>query len=146
MILYRFYKPKTVPSPNLLSDLNSLLLQLSSNYPPITAKNLQSVSEKSSVLLATESKTKKTVGMATLAVSHKLTTPDFGTIEDVVVDSGYRGRGIGKELVCRLITKARNLRLHHLDLTSKPSRVVANQLYVQLGFSLRTAITYRLVL
>lgn len=65
----------------------------------------------------------------------------IGEIHDVVVDGQSRGKGIGKALVQRLIDLAGQLSTNwdakmELCLTSRPSRIEANALYVKLGFVL----------
>ena len=57
-----------------------------------------------------------------------------GGIEDVVVSSACRGRGLGRQLMEHIIAFARTLAPIELCLTSRPSRVAANQLYQALGF------------
>ncbi|GKT36090.1 Glucosamine 6-phosphate N-acetyltransferase like protein [Aduncisulcus paluster] len=54
---------------------------------------------------------KKIIGSATLFVEKKLihSCSSCGHIEDVVVDSTYRGKGLGKSLVHHLVGKARLL-------------------------------------
>lgn len=73
------------------------------------------------------------VGTATLCIMH---TPEFalGVVEAVVVMSKYRGNGIGKQLMQRLIEIARIHKLEHLHLTSNPKRIEANALYQSIGF------------
>jgi ribosomal protein S18 acetylase RimI-like enzyme len=141
MIRYRFYRN---PPSSFLPDLNRLLMELDPTSPVITPKSLRLVSAFSHLLLAVDSRSGTVVGMATLAVSHKFSAPDYGSLEDIVVDSQFRGRGIGRELTARLIQKARQLKLHHLELTSNPSRTAANYLYQSLGFFLRNTNCYRL--
>ena len=55
-------------------------------------------------------------------------------IESVVVSSKCRGRGYGKELMTVMIEAAKCLNVHHIQLTSNPTRVAANQLYQELWF------------
>lgn len=47
-------------------------------------------------------------------------------MESVVVNSKYRGRGYGKELMAAMIDVAKNLNVHHIQLISNPKRVLAN--------------------
>lgn len=80
------------------------------------------------------------VGMASIIYQHKLGAT-VAEIHDVVVDPACRGEGLGERLVHALIVDATRYtqKLGHnitLSLTSKPSRVAANALYVKLGFAL----------
>ena len=73
------------------------------------------------------------VATGTLCVKHTL---EFlvADIESVVVSPGCRSRGYGKELMTAMIAVARELKVHHIQLTSNPDRVAANLLYRSLGF------------
>jgi len=64
-------------------------------------------------------------------------------IEDVVVDELYRGRGLGCELIRHAIEYARSTGAKCVDLTSKPSRIAANNLYRKCDFVLRDTNVYR---
>jgi ribosomal protein S18 acetylase RimI-like enzyme len=75
------------------------------------------------------------VGMGTLAIVTVMTGMT-AHIEDVVVDSGVRGRGIGEMLMRELITMARAAGADEVTLTSGPTREAANRLYRRLGFAL----------
>lgn len=57
------------------------------------------------------------------------------SIEDVVVSSEYRGQGIGRKLVEAAIEKAKEFSPVTIQLTSRPSRVAANRLYLSMGFT-----------
>src|SRR3990167_5913104 len=57
-----------------------------------------------------------------------------GMLHDVIVDLEYRGRGLGRQLMQKVIERARSLQITRLDLTSNPNREAARKLYEQLGF------------
>ena len=69
-----------------------------------------------------------------------------GEVEDVVVDSAYRGQGLGEKIMRALIRSARKQRLVSLHLTSRSARVAANKLYQKLGFVRKETNVYRLKL
>ena len=85
------------------------------------------------------------VGLATVAVL-PLASGLRATIEDVVVDSDYRGNGIGRALVEHCVELAREAGCISIHLTSAPFREEANRLYQRLGFSLLTTNPYGLAL
>ncbi|MBR3223557.1 MAG: GNAT family N-acetyltransferase [Kiritimatiellae bacterium] len=63
-------------------------------------------------------------------------------IEDVVVDERHRGKGLGRKLMTKAIEALRAMNVKHVELTSRPSRTVANELYRSLGFKLRKTNVY----
>ena len=85
------------------------------------------------------------VGMLTL-VTFAIPSGLRAWIEDVVVDDQRRGTGVGKALTLAAINHARTMGARSVDLTSRPSREVANRLYVKLGFQRRDTNVYRLSL
>ena len=85
------------------------------------------------------------IATGTLCIKHTLefTVAD---IESVVVSSKYRGRGYGKELMVAMINAAKNLNVHHIQLTSNPKRIAANQLYQNIGFEKYDTNCYKMVI
>jgi len=59
----------------------------------------------------------------------------FGHIDDVVVESHYRKKGIGRTLIEKTLLIAREMEIDQVTLTSNPTRIAANQLYRKLGFN-----------
>ena len=57
-------------------------------------------------------------------------------IEDMIVDQDYRKRGLGKELMDKLVSWAKEQRIEMIELTSNPKREAANGLYQNYGFKL----------
>ena len=85
---------------------------------------------------------KDIIGILTAAVYNIPTGTKFW-IEDVVVDETHRGKGYGKELMLYAIGFARSAGAKSIELTSRPSRIAANQLYKNMGFELRETNVYR---
>jgi ribosomal protein S18 acetylase RimI-like enzyme len=73
------------------------------------------------------------IGMLTVGI-YLSPTGSKAWIEDVVVDSDYRGQGLGRQLVSHAIEHARHEGYDSLMLTSAPKRIAANALYRALGF------------
>lgn len=84
---------------------------------------------------------KRRVGMATLCVTQS-PTGRKGWIEDVVVDKPFRGRGLSHRLIACMKTKAVEVGVTRLMLTSRPQRVAANRLYQHEGFSQKETNVY----
>ena len=82
------------------------------------------------------------VGMLTLIV-FRIPTGMRAWIEDVVVDTRQRGKGVGELLVKGAIESAKAAGAITVDLTSRPSREAANRLYRRCGFIARETNIYR---
>jgi len=85
------------------------------------------------------------VATGTLCVKHTLEFT-IADIESVVVSSKCRGRGYGKELMKAVIEAAKKMNVHHIQLTSNPKRVAANQLYQSIGFERYDTNCYKRIL
>ncbi len=57
----------------------------------------------------------------------------IGWVEEVVVDEGFRGRGIGRALMKKILAAAKTKKITQVKLTS--STPVSKHLYSSLGFS-----------
>jgi GNAT superfamily N-acetyltransferase len=77
----------------------------------------------------------KEVGRAYLYMMHNdLHEAPFGLLEDVFIDEGCRGQGIGAALVRKVIKAAKAERCYKLIATSRTSRPKVHELYKRLGF------------
>ena len=85
------------------------------------------------------------VATGTLCIKHTLEFT-IADIESVVVCSKCRGRGYGKELMTAMIEAAEKMNVHHIQLTSNPARVAANQLYQSIGFERYDTNCYKMVI
>lgn len=129
------------------ADINRLLTQLDPECTGMSEEHLRNILfSESSELYALELDG-KLIGMTTLAL-YPCPTGWKAWIEDVVVDAQYRGKGYGKLLVNHAIDvirkKAQTYGNLSLMLTSRPSRISANQLYQQLGFEKRETNAYKM--
>jgi ribosomal protein S18 acetylase RimI-like enzyme len=82
------------------------------------------------------------VGSLTLVIFH-IPTGIRAWIEDVVVDADARSKGVGEALNKFALEEAKQQGATTVDLTSRPSREVANRLYQRLGFNVRETNVYR---
>lgn len=85
------------------------------------------------------------IATGTLCIKHTLEFA-IADVESVVVGSQYRGRGYGKELMMAMIEAAKKTNVHHIQLTSNPKRLTANQLYQSIGFDRYDTNCYKMVL
>jgi ribosomal protein S18 acetylase RimI-like enzyme len=72
-------------------------------------------------------------GMLTLVSYLNVTGKKFW-IEDVVVDSAFRGQGLGEQLIKAALEHAITVGAKEVKLTSRPFREAANKLYLKMGF------------
>ena len=118
-----------------LQQVNSLLHLLSPCTKDIDAGRLtQLIREDRLCLFVTEDENEAIVGMLSLCICPTL-AKDKLWIEDVIVDEGCRGKGIGRSLVKQAVAHARLLAPgSRLYLTSNPTRTAARELYASEGF------------
>ena len=124
--------------------LRGLVSQLSQRASAPTSSELREIaSSPATHLLVARDSAGTIVGMLTLAV-FRIPTGVRAWIEDVVVDQRARGRGVGRRLTEKAVDLARSHGARTVELTSRPSRTAANQLYRSLGFNERETNVYRL--
>ena len=114
--------------------VSRLLPQLSSEAVLLSRQYFKSILASESIhFFIAELDKKQIAGMLTIA-TYKTPSGIKVWIEDVVVDQSLRGKGIGKELMLFAIDYSRSLGAKDIRLTSRPSRIAANELYLKLGF------------
>lgn len=129
-------------TPEIVAAFERLIPQLSSSNPPPTEAELRQIVESDSTLLMLAEEDGVIMGSLTLAL-FRIPTGLRAWIEDVVVDSAARGKGVGKTLNRFALDEARRRGATTVDLTSRPSREAANRLYQRLGFVKRDTNVYR---
>ena len=135
----------TEATDEMVAAFARLLPQLSSSATPFDKSTLAEIisAPSSSVLLARDTSSgREIIGTLTLVV-FRIPTATRAWIEDVVVDSGARGRGVGERLTQEEIHLATERGARTIELTSRPSREAARRLYERLGFTVRDTGVYR---
>lgn len=137
---------------DLVAAFARLTPQLSSSSPAPTAGELAEIvaSQATILLLAIDrgdagdgdEVDAGIVGSMTLAL-FRIPTGLRAWIEDVVVDESARGKGVAATLNRHALALAAERGARTVDLTSRPSRDVANRLYQRLGFVMRETNVYR---
>ncbi|MGD0852657.1 MAG: GNAT family N-acetyltransferase [Acidimicrobiales bacterium] len=127
----------------LVTSLNQLLPQLSSNAAPLSAAEVEALVTSPATVVFVARDDGRIVGSLTLVV-FSIPTGLRAWIEDVVVDEPARGKGVGEALTNAAIEESRRRKVRSIDLTTRPSREAANRLYARLGFELRQTNVYRL--
>lgn len=133
----------TEMKPGYLASINNLLLQLSDSIHTITEEELNILLSSSQSHLYVLESDGQFIGMTTLCL-YQCPTGWKAWIEDVIVDRNFRGKGYGKLMVRKAMEECKNRGNVTLMLTSRPSRIVANQLYQSLGFEKRETNVYKM--
>ncbi len=134
-------------SDQALKDINSLMRQLvadqvaSGEWQDITKEKLQVALKDSHSHFFVLKDDARIVGTATLILMQRLNSTT-AYVEDVVVDETYRGKGLGKRLIQKLIDESKKLGVRKMQFTSKPERIVANIMYQKMGFVLKKTNVY----
>ncbi len=127
---------------NVLLDLNNLLLQWSQkNRYQIKPDYFKSLIKNSHLIAMYDGE--KIIGTITLIEIYKLSGIK-GSLEHLLIDEKYRGKGLGKKLMLYAIGLAKKLKMDVLFLTCEPKRTVANLLYQKLGFKIKETNFYYL--
>ena len=129
-------------TPELVASLNSLLPQLSSSAADLSLGDVEAIVESAASTMFVARTGDVVVGTLTLVV-FSIPSGRRAWIEDVVVDEGARGSGVGEALTKAALESARERGVRTVDLTSRPSRDAANAMYVKLGFEVRKTNVYR---
>ena len=125
----------------VIADINALLLQLTDAPQPLDLNRAIEIATESHWVVARDEEN-RIKGINTLTIS-QIPTGRVGHLDDVVVDKPHRGKGVGRGLVEFLVNWAVQVRAaDRIELTSKPSRVEANGLYLKLGFQKRETNCY----
>ena len=127
-----------------IDDLLGLMKELNAEIPVTTQTQQRAVASPGTRIFVAENDEKHIIGCATLCVFES-PTGRKASVEDVVVLPAYRGQGIGRTLLERIINFARTkLAPIDLRLTSNPTRTEANALYQALGFEKRDTNVYKM--
>lgn len=128
--------------PGLTEAMGALLPQLSKSAPPLEEATLAGVVNHEACHFLVAEEDGVLLGSLTLVV-FPIPTGIRAWIEDVVVDSEARGKGVGAALNQFALEVGESLGARSVDLTSRPSREAANRLYQRLGFVQRETNVYR---
>ena len=99
------------------------------------------LNEKNQITLAYCSDKDQIVGIA-LMCTYNVISGKKGWIEDVVVHSNYRGQGIGRKLMNKLLEVGTEKQLSEILLFTEDHRIPAITLYNDLGFRLKDSRIY----
>ena len=132
-----------------LTDLNEvvqteifrLFKQLALDMEPLSLEEVLDKQNNCYVLCYMENSA--IIGLAVMC-TYKVISGYNGWIEDVIVDENYRGKGIGRKLIEKLIEIGKDLYLTNIFLFTGKHRTAANKLYSNLGFTKKNSNIYSL--
>tara|TARA_R110000782_G_scaffold225613_2_gene312489 strand:- start:945 stop:1376 length:432 start_codon:yes stop_codon:yes gene_type:complete len=124
---------------NLQTQLTELYKQLNAELTQLNLTTILSNDNPTDVAICMEGDV--LIGIAMMA-KYKVISGHKGMIEDVVVSSNYRGKGIGRKLMEKLLEQAEKERLNDVLLFSGHHRTAAISLYKSLGFKLKDSGLY----
>ena len=133
-------------TPDLVAAMAELIPDLSPTRQPPDAAQLQAVLDDERVHLLLARDPQGDIAGSVTLILYRVPTGLRARIEDLIVSPRHRGRGLGRALMEAAMQAARSAHAHVLDLTSNPSRLQANQLYLALGFQRWETNVYRRVL
>ncbi len=120
-------------------QLTSLYKELNEELKQLPLKAL--FNKENSIHVAVCMDDQRLVGIAMMA-TYKVISGFKGMIEDVVVSSSFRGKGIGRKLMEKLLEEAEQQNLDAILLFSGHHRTAAISLYKSLGFTLKDSGLY----
>ena len=130
----------------LTDALVTLVPQLSTSNPPPSRPEVEAMLASDAITqFVARDDAGAIIGVSTLAV-FPIPTARRAWIEDVIVDESARGQGVGEALTKAMIDAARELGCKTVELTSRPSREVANRFYQRIGFTQGETNVWRMTL
>jgi len=142
---YRIEVLKKV-TPQIAKEVSILSKQLLSVNPDISIESLtQVIKHPANHVLVARNSENRIIGMIMLVVVITI-EQHLAFVENLVVDASARNQGIASVLIMKVIEIAKQMNLASLHLTSRPSRVAANELYKKWGFKLHETNYYILIL
>ncbi len=124
-----------------ITDLNNLLPQLSSKAKILTKEWLEYIFDSGTRLFVALDG--DTVVGTTLLCPMVILVGQKDWIEDVVVDEGYRGRGIASQLLAMAEAESAHGPAKSINLTSSSSRGSAREMYIKRGYTQRDSSLFR---
>ena len=128
-------------NPTLQKEVSDLFRKLGGNMKQVDLKEVLNENNRATFACCWQSH--RIIGMA-LMCQYSVISGTKGWIEDVVVDTEFRGLGIGRKLMNRLLEEAKKKNLTELLLFSADHRKAAIGLYTDLGFKRKDSGLYNL--
>jgi ribosomal protein S18 acetylase RimI-like enzyme len=126
-------------NPIIQNQISELFKQLGGNKNQISLTEL--LDGKNQISLVYCSDKDEIIGIA-LMCTYKVISGKKGWIEDVVVSSGHRGKGIGRKMMNKLLEIGSEKELSEILLFTEDHRTPAINLYSDLGFKCKESRIY----
>jgi phosphinothricin acetyltransferase len=124
---------------DIKEQVSELFRQLSPNKIQLDLEEI--LNEKNQITIAYCENNNKIIGIA-LMCTYKVISGNKGWIEDVVVDSASRGKGVGRKLINLLVQVGKEKELSEILLFTEDHRLAAINLYSSIGFKLKGSKIY----
>lgn len=124
---------------DIKEQVSELFRQLSPNKIQLDLEEI--LNEENQVTVAYCEDDNKIIGIASMC-TYKVISGHKGWIEDVVVDSASRGKGIGRKLINLLVEVGKEKELSEILLFTEDHRLAAINLYSSVGFKLKDSKIY----
>jgi len=124
---------------DIKEQVSELFRQLSPNKIQLDLEEI--LNEKNQITIAYCENNNKIIGIA-LMCTYKVISGNKGWIEDVVVDSTSRGKGVGRKLINLLVQVGKEKELSEILLFTEDHRLAAINLYSSIGFKLKGSKIY----
>ncbi len=123
-------------------NIQELYSELSSSSKSITSRQIKKALSSKNTFVFCAFEKQVIVAMCTFISNITLAGIRI-RIEDFVVSSRVRGKGIGSTLFKKVLSEAQKQKPVSIDLTSNPSRISAQALYRANGFTQRDTSVFR---
>ena len=120
-------------------EVSELFKQLADDIKQINLNDV--LDENNHISLAYCAEDDRIIGIASMC-TYKAISGNKGWIEDVVVDSNSRGKGIGRKLMTKLLELGKEKNLTEILLFTEDHRKHAMTLYSDLGFKFKNSQIY----
>ncbi|MBC5864647.1 GNAT family N-acetyltransferase [Flavobacterium turcicum] len=124
---------------DIKEQVSELFRQLSPNKIQLDLEEI--LNEENQITVAYCEDDNKIIGIASMC-TYKVISGHKGWIEDVVVDSASRGKGIGRKLINLLVEVGKEKELSEILLFTEDHRLAAINLYSSVGFKLKESKIY----
>lgn len=128
-------------TPIIKEQITELYKHLNASITQLSIQDVLNDISGTTITICTDNE--KVIGLAMIA-KYKVISGYKGMIEDVVVHTEYRGKGIGRKLMLKLLEESKYLGLTDVLLFSGHHRTPAISLYKSLGFTLKNSGLYTL--